>query len=240
MTLNLGTVNPVVGEPPLTIRDILRRSHGAFSEDWLAKKFRYDAPRAREIATAMQKVGYIRRDTKREQTSCCHVSSYSVTDIGLEMIRASAAKRIKRETATLALSEFMKRVDLVNASSSYLYSVPRVVLFGSFLGTADLLGDVDLAVELKSRIAFDREHKWTSCFLKHAWKSQRSFSSYYDELFWPRHEVLLVLKSRKRSISIQPWSLFVEMEKATNFRYKVLRGDAKEIRCELSSVRRNQ
>jgi hypothetical protein len=40
-----------------------------------------------------------------------------------------------------------------------------------------------------------------------------------EEIFWPRREVLLMLKSRKRSISIQPWFSFVVMEKPKNFRY---------------------
>ena len=50
----------------------------------------------------------------------------------------------------------------------------------------------------------------------------------------------MALKSRKRSISIQSWRSFLEMEKAKNFRYKVLLGDANEIRRELTGVRRKQ
>ncbi len=45
-----------------------------------------------------------------------------------------------------------------------------------------------------------------------------------------------MLKSRKRSISIQPWFSFVEMEKPKNFRYEVLFGDANEVRRELAKA----
>lgn len=139
-----------------------------------------------------------------------------------------------------ALSEFIKRVQLVNSNRNYLYSVRRFAVFGSFLQDGDRLGDVDVAVDLNSRVVFDREHKWVELFQQRARDSGRSFSSFEEELFWPRREVLLALKSRKRSISIQSWRSFLEMEKAKNFRYKVLLGDANEIRRELTSVRRKQ
>ena len=49
-----------------------------------------------------------------------------------------------------------------------------------------------------------------------------------------------MLKSRRRSISIQPWFSFVEMEKAENFRHEVLLGDANEVRLELDRVHRER
>jgi hypothetical protein len=93
---------------------------------------------------------------------------------------------------------------------------------------------------IKSRVVFDREHKWVEIFEKYAQDSGKSFSTFEEEFFWPRREVLRVLKSRKRNISIQSWYSFLEMEKAKNFRYKVLLGDANQVRRELSAARRNQ
>jgi hypothetical protein len=240
VTLDLNSVAPVAGESPKRIRDILRRSRGRFREDWLSHTFRYDRDRAEEIAKAMELAGYVRRDSRRQQRNCSPFTWYSATDMGRDLIRASAAQRIKRETATAALSEFMKRVQLVNSNHNYLYSIRRVAVFGSFLQHGDRLGDVDVAVDLRSRVVFDREHKWVELFQKHSRGSGRRFSSFAEELFWPRHEVLLALKSRKRSISIQSWRSFLEMEKAKNFRYKVLLGDDNEVRRELAAIRRKQ
>jgi hypothetical protein len=123
MTLDLSTVAPIAGESAMRIRDILRRSHGAFREDWLSRKFRYNECQAHEIAKAMESAGYVRRQWGGKQRNTGLSPSYSATDLGLELIRASAAKRIKRETATAALAEFMKRVRLVNSNHNYLYSV---------------------------------------------------------------------------------------------------------------------
>ncbi len=240
MTIDLNSAAPVAGESAMRIRDILLRSRGAFREDWLSEKFRYDRPRAEEIAEAMELAGYVYRDREREQRNNSTFPWYSATDAGRDFTRASAAKRIKRETATTALSEFIKRVQLVNANPKYLYSVRRVVVFGSFLQHGDRLGDVDVAVDLKSRVTFDKEHIWVELFRRHARASGRSFSTFYEEIFWPRREVVLMLKSRKRSISIQPWFSFVEMEKPKNFRYKVLLGNADEVRRELAKARREQ
>jgi hypothetical protein len=240
MTLDLNAVPPVAGEGAMRIRDILRRSYGAFRQDWLTDRFRYDERRAREIAKAMETAGYVTRDREREERNNSPFPWYSVTDTGHGVARASAAKRIKRETAATALMELMKRVHLVNASPKYMYSVDRVAVFGSILERRERLGDVDVAVDLKSRVAFDEDHKWVELFQQHACESGRSFSTWDEEIDWPRREVLLMLKSRKRSLSIQSWFSFVEMEKTKNFRYKLLLGDAGEVRHELARARRER
>jgi predicted nucleotidyltransferase len=236
VTLDLNLIAPVASESPKQIREILLRSRGRFREDWLSDTFRYDRGRAEEIANAMELAGYVRRIQRNNSL----IPLYSATVAGRDLMRASAAKRIKRETATAALSEFVERVNAVNSNPNYLYSVRHVAVFGSFLGHEDRLGDVDVAVDLRSRVVLDPKHKWVELFQKHAWDSGRSFSSFEEEIFWPRQEVLLVLKSRKRAISIQPWHSFVEMEKAKKFRYKVLLGDANEVRRELAAARRKQ
>jgi hypothetical protein len=188
----------------------------------------------------MEAAGYVQRDEERERRSGSPFPWYTLTDRGRDVVRASGAKRITRTTAATELSEFMKRVYLVNASSEYFYSVERVAVFGSFLGHGERLGDVDIAVDLRSRVTIDKSRKWLDLFRQHAWRSGRSFSTFEDEIDWPRREVLLILRSRRRSISIQPWFSFLEMEKAEDFRYEVLLGDANEIRLELDRAERER
>ena len=60
---------------------------------------------------------------------------------------------VSRAVADKALAEFMSGVRQVNAAESpFAFRVNTVVLFGSFLGPAEELGDVDLAIELKPRL----------------------------------------------------------------------------------------
>jgi predicted nucleotidyltransferase len=234
MTLDLRTVSPVAGESAIRVRDILRRCHGAFRLDWLTKVFRYGPERASELATALETAGFVVRDRSREEELKSLMPWYTVSDRGWTVVRASAARRITRTTAQVALREFMDRVNEVNVNHRYLYLVKSAVVFGSYLENRENLGDVDVAVDLEPRIPLDKEGRWVRAFRAHAWKSGRSFSSFEEEIYWPRREVLFVLKSRKRSISIQAWFSFVEMAASPRFRFRVLLGDRSKIRKEVA------
>jgi len=133
MTIDLRSVPPVVGESAMKIRDILRRSRGAFREGWLSDRFRYDERRARELERAMEAAGHLRRDRERESRNNSPFPWYSLTEAGEGIKRASSVSRISRTTADAALVEFMKRVQTVNSIPKYLYSVERIAVFGSFL-----------------------------------------------------------------------------------------------------------
>jgi hypothetical protein len=240
MTLDLRAVPSISGESAKRIRDILRRSHGAFRQDWLSDTFQYSPKKACELAAALETTGYVERDREREERHNSPMPWYTVTDAGWSVIRASATPRITRNAAETALQEFMNRVHLVNADPSYLYSVKKVAVFGSILNHQEKLGDVDIAVDLEPRISMDKGGKWIDIFRQHAWDSARSFSTFDAEVDWPRQQVMLLLKSRKRSISLQTWFAFVEMSKSPNFRYEVLLGDSEEVRREVAGARIDQ
>jgi predicted nucleotidyltransferase len=146
-------------------------------------------------------------------------------------MRASAARQIRRTTAELELADFMDRVPLINKDSAYLYSITKVVLFGSALRSDERLGDVDVAIDLESRIPL--KGNWVELFRQHAWSSGHTFRTFDEEIDWPPREVILALKARKRSISIHSWFAFIEMEKPPSFEYKVLLGNTSQIRGEL-------
>lgn len=129
--------------------------------------------------------GYFRRDRERESRNNSPFPWYSLTDVGEGITRASAVSQISRKTAEAALVDFMKRVQTINASSKYLYSIERVAVFGSFLGPRTNLGDVDVAVDLKSRLTMDDKHKWVEIFQQHVWESGKSFSTWDDESTGP-------------------------------------------------------
>ena len=229
MTLDLKSVSPIAGENAIRVREILRHSHGAFRQDWLTDAFRYSPERASELATALETAGFVMRDRAREEELNSAVPWYTVSDLGWTVARASAARRITRTTAQAALAEFVERVHAVNANHRYLYDVKSAIVFGSYLEACEDLGDVDVAVDLQPRVSMDKEGKWIEVFREHAWKSGRSFSTFEAEVDWPRQEILFVLKSRKRSISIQSWFSFVEMAATPGFRFQVLLGETSKI-----------
>jgi DNA-binding MarR family transcriptional regulator len=236
MTIDLKTVPPIAGESAMRVRDILRRSYGAFRQDWLTGVLQYSPKRATEIAKGLEKAGFVMRGTDHEDHKGA-VPRYILTDLGWAVVRASASRRIARSTAQVELAKFMERVNVVNADQHYLYRVRSVAVFGSYLGSRDDLGDIDVAVDLHPKNPMDKEKKWVDAFRRHAWDSGRSFSSFAAEIIWPRREVLLMLKSRKRSISIQSWYSFIEMCKSEDFRFELLSGEASEIKREVEQAR---
>jgi len=233
MTLRLNSVPTIEDLPPQRVRGLLRRASTEFTLHWLSHALRSDLARARVVVVAMERAGLVERDQAREAELRSSDTYYQVTQKGRSLARASGAKRIERITAEKTLTEFMERVVRSNANQEYLYSVARVVVFGSYLENTNRLGDVDVAVDLQPRIPL--KGNWVEVFQSHAENSGRSFATFEDAIDWPRREVLLFLKSRKRSVSIQSWFSFVQMEKPKSFRYRVLLGDEQEIARELKN-----
>jgi len=201
----------------------------------MIRDLKLTARRAVRVISALLQEQYIEFD----RTSTVRAESwYNVTKKGKELMRASAAKRVTRGTAHLALRAFMERVHEVNRNPHYLCKVTKVVVFGSFLKDIDRLGDVDLAVETDYRVPRDK-NLW-KVVQEYAQNSGRHFSTFDAEQAWPIREVKLALKARKRTLRIESWYSFIRMEKTPDFTYKVLLGDEKAIRRELEEAERER
>jgi hypothetical protein len=91
-----------------------------------------------------------------------------------------------------------------NADESHLIDITELVVFGSYLDPdIQHLGDLDLSVAFHSRIP-DRAGTdgRTKILLSYARASGRSFNTFLDQLFWPEHEALLMLRNRSAAINI--------------------------------------
>jgi hypothetical protein len=93
------------------------------------------------------------------------------------------------------------------------------------------VGDVDVAIELSSRI--EEPSRRPEAHLRYAQESDRQFGNFTDQLYWAESDIYQVLKARRRTISIQPWHSFVGMKKRADFQYEVLLGDADKIANDL-------
>ena len=233
MTVQIRSRQTIAGLPAFEVRRFFRHVKAWHANDfdkmWMMRYLNLHDRKASQVIRSLIRDGYVVRNGK-----CDGEPAFGFTDLGFSLVRASGTGRITRKTAAEALQAFMARVNAVNETPRFLYTVNAVVVFGSYLKNVGELGDLDLAVRLKSRIA-DAEQRVTK-ELEHACSSGRSFSRFIDQLTWAHDEVMLALKARKRTISVQPWSSFVGMEKETNFKYKVLLGDAESIRAELKGM----
>jgi hypothetical protein len=133
----------------------------------------------------------------------------------------------------------LRRVEEVNGVAEYLFRIPTVIVYGSYVRGEILLSDVDIAVELEAKwdpatISHEEFVARTNKRVQAASTKGRTFSSFFEQLEWPRREVLLHLKARTRGLSLQPLNDFVQMEKDDNFAYRVLIGNANKIAEQLA------
>lgn len=197
MTIPIKAGQLISGLDAKVLRDFLRKSYTGFDQDWIIKDLKVAPSQAPLIINALLREQYIEPD-RRWQERFGTMPRYCATRKGRELMRASAAARITRKTAQLALDGFMQRVHEVNRNPRYLCSITKVVVFGSFLKDLDRLGDVDVAVETGYRIPND-ENLW-KVIQQYAWNSGRNFPTFVAEQYWPIHEIMLVLKARKRTL----------------------------------------
>jgi len=235
MTIQINRGQSIAGMDAKALRDFLRKFYTGFDKDSMIRDLKLTARRAARVIHALLQEQYIEFD----QTSTVRAMIIGQIFIkGTQLMRASAAKRITRGSARLALRAFMERVHEVNRDPRYLCKVTKVVVFGSYLTDSDRLGDVDLAVEMDYRVPRDK-NLW-KVVQEYARDSGRQFSTFLAEQAWPMREVKLALKARKRTLRIESWYSFTQMEKTSDFRYKVLLGGDKAIRRELEEAERER
>lgn len=124
---------------------------------------------------------------------------YSRTRLGSSLAAATAAKPIKRATADSLLKMLIANAQHVNDSDEFIDRVESLQVFGSYVRGAELLGDLDVYIDLQPK---DPGRPFPQAILEHAYKSGRQFSSYTSKLSWHSTQVFLFLRQRKRSISI--------------------------------------
>ncbi len=131
-------------------------------------------------------------------------------------------KRINRTKAEDIISRFLERVQEVNSRDEFGYYVKKVGVFGSYTNkTAHTFGDIDVMVELKIREVSGRGNV-AEYSRQRARDSGKIMSSFIQELYYSRHEVMLFLKSRSRYLSIHPEhdGIFVEGEVTPKIIYR--------------------
>ena len=167
-----------------------------FSEGIIADRLGLSPSGARSALSQLHEDEWI------EEAEVGDGGGYRVTAKGRSLALASFSAPLKRSTAERKIRELLERIRLVNRDPYYLYAVVRVLLFGSMLGESNRVGDVDLVIDLESKVE-DREGREAEerARVQAALDSGRRFSTLLEALSWPRDEVFLCLKSRSRGLS---------------------------------------
>lgn len=205
--MRIQSSDHIAGQPALTIRKLMQhgREYGpgtsGNSLSFIAEVVGIDLSTAKLLFQELCEQGFI-EPTGLHPGGNGGENNWYTTIKGNALANASASKPISRQTADRLLEEFLSRVRQVN-DGDYAYRVKQVIVFGSYLSDAELLGDVDLSLVLD-----DRYHDATArkaghdARIKAAQEAGRHFKDYMAMLFWPRQEVLLFLKHRSHALSL--------------------------------------
>jgi hypothetical protein len=147
------------------------------------------------VFTELTALGYL--EAGEQEPSLKRVSSP-----GLRLLRASAAKPLKRSTADDAVEGLRRRAQEINDNPMYAWRVRRVLLFGSYLTEKERLGDLDVAVEMSPRFSDEKLNREKFQERFRFGQSTRTFKHEADRYGFPQNEVLSFLRARSRTISL--------------------------------------
>jgi len=168
-----------------------------FSTELLAEKLGLSKKRGPSLLNDLAAEGFVTPHLDFHKRAC-----WRLTKRGRALALASAAKPLTRATADRLVEEFLARAMAINTNGELAYVVTDAVLFGSYLTDARRLNDVDIGFRLARRNPAANAVEENNHRVSVARKRGRQFRSWFDELNWPRTEVLLLMKARSRGLSL--------------------------------------
>ena len=118
---------------------------------------------------------------------------------GRALAMATAARPLRRTTATRLVADLIERARAVNSDDSWAYRVWMVAVFGSYVRGADRPSDVDIACALRPRWKSARQQAHEQVRRDGRCKSFRNIGEWAS---WPKLEVFRFRRARARGLSI--------------------------------------
>ncbi|HEU4327121.1 MAG TPA: hypothetical protein VFS21_28535 [Roseiflexaceae bacterium] len=201
----LDKATRIAGWPAIQLRNALRSFQGSpFALEDMATAMQLPANQAAQLVQELVSLGYV-----MEAGPQWNEERWQCTDEGFRLADARTTKPHRRALAQQHLDAFLVRVSEINTSDQYLYRVSRVVLFGSMVTDQPLVGDVDLAVLLTPRADdLDVQRRNEEAFIKQAVERDVYFSTFLEQMIYPRSVVWKYLKARSRILSLHDYSEF--------------------------------
>jgi hypothetical protein len=178
---------------------------GIISTDFIRQRFRLSKPRAERLIAALQGLRLVKPiPTRRPRHRA--TGEWLLTDQGIRLRAATAASPIRRTTADRLLSDLLDRIEILNGDDRFLGRVQKAVVFGSYIGNAEHIGDIDVAVEIVRREPdFDKHTQANNRRVAEGLAAGRRFSNILEQAFWWQKEAFLFLRNRKRGLSLQDY-----------------------------------
>jgi predicted nucleotidyltransferase len=78
------------------------------------------------------------------------------------LAQASAVSKMPHTRAAQIVAGLLKPVEEVNANAEFMYRVPTVIVYGSYVRGELHVSDVDIAVDLEAKSGSTNKQKWSS------------------------------------------------------------------------------
>lgn len=146
--MHLDPKATIAGHPALVIRQLMKLASwgDAFGLDLVTQELGLERAAARILIDELVVLGFVEKAPHPH-----HDCDWRTSIKGNALAQAPATKPIHRKTAERILQEFVERVAKVNDDAYYLYRIPKVFVFGSYLSDAERLGDIDVMFDLESK-----------------------------------------------------------------------------------------
>jgi predicted nucleotidyltransferase len=180
----------IAGLPAKDVRRLMRKVEGCLIRpSTVAHILGLRDSRARRILIRLGKEGLVH--AKEDH--------WEITAKGRTLTMATAASPLRKATAETLIVKLIERAKMINKSNHLAYRVQRLVVFGSVARGAERPNDVDVACSLVPRFEGDKQR-----VVEDARRDEKgSFANTSEWAVWPKLEVLKILKSRSRGLSIQ-------------------------------------
>jgi hypothetical protein len=153
-----------------------------------------DDPSAQQVIERLRAAGFIEDHDPHDR-----LVGFRVTRKGATLAAAPAHRPLLRETAERHLAALLGRVTTL-AHRDFLYLAAEVLVFGSYLGDAPRVGDLDVAIRLVPKIEDPKVFR-ARCE-ERSRSARRSFNTFLEYLWWPQQEVRRFLTSRAHGLAV--------------------------------------
>ncbi len=124
------------------------------------------------------------------------------TEKGRRFGIAKATAPLTSNKANELLKDLIERAKSINENPEFVFFVEKIEVFGSYLTDKELLGDLDVGVKLDRRYKGRLFTQHNQQRIEMAKSGGRRFNNLTDQLNWTYLEVMLMLKARKRGLSV--------------------------------------
>ena len=188
----------IAGFPIMRVRDALKKiAWRDWSAEWLQDVLHADPSAVSGLMEALRSDGFIEP---------VEPPGFWRTTTEGNAFTLATARPVSRAAAQRHFEAFLTRLVEVRDDDRWLYKVRQVRLFGSFLDPSmDVVGDVDLAVELVRKEADEEvQRRRERAYIQRQWDDGRIFRTFLQELMCPSEDVLKYLKKRSRILNLHP------------------------------------